>query len=180
MLAAGLVIAGISTFSVTKQVLEGATIIDDTSLEPNISFAAVLIDVPNGRQLMLSLLANPSDVPLEARIIGPDGNTLALYNITSTPFTATTKTELSGNYTLKVKNVGTRSVSVSGGVLNSPIGQEGGGVSVQDNPSLQTLVAYGIGILIGISLIVAGIVLLIIGAIKYLRGKRAPPNATSP
>jgi len=144
------------------------------------SLAAVLVDLPNGRQLMLSLLANPSDAPLEARIIGPEGNTLALYNITSTPFTATTATELSGNYTLEVKNVGARSVSVSGGVLNSPISQDGGGVSVQDNPSLQNLVAYGLGILIGMTLIVAGIVLLIIGAIKYLRGKRAPPNAASP
>jgi hypothetical protein len=49
---------------------------------------------------------------------------------------------------------------------------------MQDNPSVQNLVAYGIGILVGAALIVAGIVLLIIGAMKYLRGRGAPPNAT--
>lgn len=173
-------IAGISTFSVTKQVLEGSTIIDETPLEPNMSLAAVLVDLPSGRQLVLSLLGNPSDVPLEAQIIGPDGNILTLYNVTNTPFTASATTELSGNHTLEVKNVGSRAVTVSGGLLNSPIGQEGGGASIQDNPSFQNLVAYGVGILVGIALIVAGIVLLIIGAIRYLRGRRAPPNATPP
>jgi hypothetical protein len=172
------VIAGISTFSVTRQVLEGSTIIDETPLEPNMSLVAVLVDVPKGRQFVLSLVGNPSDVPLEARITGPDGSIMTLYNITSTPFTATATTESSGNHTLEVKNVGSRAVTVSGGVLNSRIGHEDNGASMQDNPSVQNLVAYGIGILVGAALIVAGIVLLIIGAIKYLRGRRAPPNAT--
>lgn len=172
-------IAGISTFTVTKQVLEGSTVIDQTSLEPNLSLAAELIDVPEKRQLMLSLLGNPSDIPLQAKITGPDGSVLALYNITNTPFTSTTTTELAGNHTLEVKNVGSRPVRVSGGILNSPISQQGGGLSVQDDSSVQNLVTYGIGILVGIVLIVAGIVLLIVGAIKYLRGRKAPPTTST-
>ena len=179
LLVAGLVIAGVSTFSVTKEVLEGSTIIEETSLEPNLSLAAELIDVPEGRQLVLSLLGNPSDVPLQAKITGPDGNMLALYNITNTPFTSTTTTELAGNHTVEIKNVGSRPVSVSGGILNSPISQQGGGVSVQDNSSVQNLVTYGIGILVGIALIIAGIVLLIIGAVKYARGRKAPPTTSA-
>jgi hypothetical protein len=128
---------------------------------------------------MLSLLASPSDVPLEARITGPDGNILALYNVTNTPFTSTTMTESPGNYTLEIRNVGSQPVTVSGGLLNSPIAQGGGGISVQDNPSVQSLVTFGIGILLGIALIIAGIVLLIIGAVKYIRGTRSPPTSTS-
>lgn len=180
MLAAGLVMAGVSTFSITKQVLEGSTIIDETALEPNLSIAAEIIDLPTGQQLLLSIVANPPDVPLQAKITGPNGDVLALYNITSTPFTSTTTSELSGNHTLEIKNIGSIPVTVSGGLLHSPIGQEGGGVSVQDNPSLQSLITYGVGILVGIVLIIAGIVILIIGAIKYARGRKSsPPSNTS-
>jgi hypothetical protein len=80
---------------------------------------------------------------------------------------------------VEIKNVGSRPVSVSGGILNSPISQQGGGVSVQDNSSVQNLVTYGIGILVGIALIIAGIVLLIIGAVKYARGRKAPPTTSA-
>ena len=177
LLAAGLVIASISTFSVTRQVLEGSTIIDETSLEPNLSVVAEIIDLSAGQQLLLSLSGNPSDVPLQARITGPGERMLALYNITNTPFTSTTTTELSGNHTLEIKNVGSRTVTITGALLNSPIVQQGDGVSIEDNPSVQNLITYGIGILVGIALIIAGIVLLIIGAIKYVRGRK---NALQP
>ena len=173
-------LAGVSTFVVTKQVLEGSTIIDETSLEPNLSLSATVIDLPAGQQLLLSLSGNPTDVPLQAKITGPDGNVLALYNITNTPFTSTTTTEVSGNQVLEIKNVGSRAVTITGALVNSPIGPQGGGVGVQDNPSLQSFVAYGIGIMLGIALIIVGIVLLIIGAIKYARGKKGVPPTSSP
>lgn len=179
LLAAGLVIAGISTYAVTKQVLEGSTIIDNTSLEPSLSFAAVMKDLPAGQQLLLSLSSNPADVPLQARITEPDGNTLALYNITSTPFTSTTETRIAGDHTLEIKNIGSSAVTINGAVLNSPVTQQGGGVSIQDNPSVQTFVTYGIGILVGIVLIIAGIVLLIIGAVKYAKGRKSAPQPSS-
>jgi hypothetical protein len=179
LLAAGLVIAGISTYSVTKQVLERSTIIDNTSLEPTLSFAAVMKDLPAGQQLILSLSSNPPDVPIQARITEPDGNTLAIYNITKTPFTSTTETKIDGDHTLEIKNVGSSTVTINGAVLNSPVAQQGGGVSVQDNPSVQTLVTYGIGILVGIVLIIAGIVLLIIGAVKYARGRKSASQPSS-
>jgi hypothetical protein len=183
ILAAGLIIAAVSTFSVTRQFLEGSTVIADTSLEPNLSVASEIIGLPSGQQLLLSLSGNPSDVPLQAQITGPDGNTLALYNITSTPFTRTTTTKLSGNHTLEIKNVGSHTVTINGALLNSPIGpqEDGSGVSVEDNPSVQSLITYGIAILVGIVLIIAGIVLLIIGAIKFARGRRsAPQPSTTP
>jgi len=176
VLAAGVVVASISVFSVTKQVLEGSTIIDSTTLEPNLALHAEIIGLPAGQQLLLSLSSTPTDVPLEARISGPDGSTLALYNITGTPFTSAAATSMSGNHTLEIRNVGTRTVTIAGALLNSPISAQGGGVGVNDDPSVQTLVTYGIGILVGIVLIVAGIVLLIIGAIKYARGRRQTPS----
>lgn len=181
MLVIGIVIAGISTFSATRQVLEGSTIINETPLEPNLSFSATIIGLPAGQQLLLSLAGNPPDVPLQAKITGPNGNVLALYNVTNTPFTSATTTELSGTHMLEIKNVGSRAVTISGGLVNSPIGQQGGGVGVQDNPSLQSLVTYGVGILVGIALIIVGIVLLIIGAIRRARGrKNAPPTSSAP
>lgn len=176
LLAAGLVIAGLSTFVVTKQVLEGSTIIDKTSLEPNLSLAATIKDLPQGHQLLISLSSDPTDVPLQAKISAPDGTTLALYNITKTPFSSSVTTRAAGDHTIEIKNVGSRIVSVSGAILNSPIAPQGGGVSIQDDPSVQSLVTYGIGILAGIVLIISGIILLIIGTIKYVRaGKSAPP-----
>ena len=99
-----------------------------------------------------------------------DGNVLALYNITESPFTSTTVTKTTGDHTLEIKNIGTRTVTVNGAVLNSPVSQQGGGVSVQGNPSVQNLVNYGLAILAGVALVIAGIVMLIIGAIKYVRG----------
>ena len=179
LLAAGLVIAGLSTFSVTKQILEGSTIIDNTSLEPNLSFAAVTKDLPAGQQFLLSLSSNPSDVPLQARITEADGNTLAIYNITKTPFTSTTTTKISGDHTLEIKNIGSSSVTINGALLISPVAQQGGGVSLQDNPSAQTFFTYGIGILVGIALVIAGVVVLIIGGIKYARGTKNVPQPSN-
>jgi hypothetical protein len=180
LLAIGLVLAGVSTLIVTKQVLEGSTIFDETPLEPNHSMSATVMGLPARQQLVLSLAGDPTDVPLQAKITGPNGDVLALYNITNTPFTSATTTELSGAHKLEIKNVGSRAVTISGALINPPIGQQGGGVGVQDNPSLQSFVAYGIGILVGIALIIAGIVLLIIGAIKYARGRKNTPPASSP
>jgi hypothetical protein len=177
LLAVGLAVAAVSTFSVTKQVLEGSTVIHEPSLEPNLSFASQLVNLPRGQQLFLTVSGSPPDVPLQAKITGSDGSVLAFYNITKTPFTSTTTTEVSGNHTLEIKNVGTRSVAISGALLNSPIAQQGGGISMQDDPSIRKLVTFALGLLVGIVIIVAGMVLLIIGAIKYARGRTNKPQA---
>jgi len=79
---------------------------------------------------------------------------------------------------LSVKNIGSKPVTVNGAILNSPVAQQGGGVGVKDDASLQSFIVFGIGILIGIILIIAGIVILIIGAVKYFRGKRAAPQGS--
>lgn len=182
LLAAGLVVAGISTFSVTKQVLEGSTVIGSSLLEPNLSLAATVKELPADQELLLSLSGDPADVPLQVRIIQPDGADLVSYNVEKTPFTTATATETSGDHTLEIKNIGSRPVTVTGALLNSPISPEGGGVNIADDPSIQNLVAYGIGILVGLALIVAGIVLLIIGAIRYVKSgrKTAAQGASSP
>lgn len=176
VLAAGLAVASVSVVSVTRQVLEGSTIIDSATLEPGLGLHAEIIDLPAGQQLLLSLSSTPADAPLQATITGPDGGTLALYNITGTPFTSAAATTMSGNHTLEIRNVGSSTVTVAGALLNSPIVQQGGGVSVGDDPSVQSYITYGIGILVGVALTVAGIVLLIIGAVKYARGRRETPS----
>ena len=173
LLATGLIVAGLSTFSVTKQILEGSTIIDSTPLEPNLSFAAVMEDLPAGQQLLITVTGNPADVPLQAQILQPNGTVLARYDVKETPFSSTATTETTGDHTIEVKNVGSKPVTVSGAVLNSPVAQQGGGMGVQDNASLQDLIKFGIGILVGIILIIAGVVVLIIGAVKYVRGKKS-------
>ncbi|MEW6605730.1 MAG: hypothetical protein AB1351_13735 [Thermoproteota archaeon] len=182
LLVSGLLVAGISTFSVTTQILEGSTIIDSTSLEPNLSIAAVSVGLPAGQRLLLSLATNPPDATLQASITDPDGNTLALYNITETPFTGSTTTKVAGDHTLEIRNVGSSPVTVSGALLNSLALPQGGGINLEDDPSVQTLVTYGTGILVGIVLIIAGIVVLVIGGIVYVRGRKdfssARPDST--
>src|SRR5213594_2378460 len=176
LLAVGLGVEAVSVYSVTTQVLEGSTIINSTPLDPNLSYGAVAKDLPAGQQLLLSLSSTPSNAPLRVKIAGPDGSTLASYNITRTPFTSTTTTKVAGDHTLEVKNVGSSSITISGGLLTAPVRPQGGGVAVTDNPSsYQSLVAYGIGILVGIVLIIAGIVILIIGGVKYVKGRKSAP-----
>jgi hypothetical protein len=172
LLAAGLILAGISTFSVTKQVLEGSTIIDASLLEPNLSLAATIKELPADQELLLSLSGDPADVPLQVRIAQPDGTDLISYDVEKTPFTTATATEIPGDHTLEIKNIGSRSVTVSGALLNSPVSPSDGGINIADDPSIQNLVAYGIGILVGLVLIIAGIVLLIIGAVRYIKSGR--------
>ena len=173
LLVVGLIVAGLSTYSVTRQVLQGSVIIDETTLEPNLSLAATSKGLPAGHELLLSISGNPSDTPLEAKITEPGGITLALFNITGTPFTSAATTRISGDHTLEIRNVGSSSVIISGAMITSPVGQQDGGVNVPNDPSAQSFIAYGIGILVGIGLIIAGIVVLIIGAIKYSRGRKA-------
>ncbi|MCI0557651.1 MAG: DUF4870 domain-containing protein [Nitrososphaera sp.] len=176
LLAAGLVVAGFSTFAITKEVLEGAVMINATSLEPGQSSGDVLKDLPTDRQLLFSLSSDPSDVPLRVQITDPDGERLVMYNVTTTPFTGSVATKKEGDHTLEITNVGTRAVTINGALIHSPIVEQGGGVSVEDNPSLQTFITYGIGILVGAILVIAGIVVLIIGAIKYSRGRKSPES----
>ena len=170
LLVTGLIIAGLSVFTVTKEVLKGSTIIDPTTIQPELSYVAVMKDLPAGQQLLLTLSSDPADGSLQVTILEADGNVLAFYNITESPFTSTTVTKTTGDHTVEIKNIGTSTVTVNGAVLNSPVSQQGGGVSVQGNPSVQNLVNYGLAILAGVALVIAGIVMLIIGAIKYVRG----------
>jgi hypothetical protein len=136
-------------------------------------------DLPVGRQIVLSLDSQPSDVMLSAVLKEADGDTIGVYNVTKTPFTSTAMSREPGDHRLELTNIGTQPVTVSGALLNSPVAGEGGGVSVADDPGLQNLIAYGVGILVGIVLIIAGIVILIIGAIKFFRSRKAPEGVPS-
>ena len=122
LLVLGLIISGISGFAATKQILEGGVILDATPLDPGLSFASVLKDLPAGRQLVLSLESQPSDVSLSAILTQADGVPIGVYNITKTPFTSAATTRVPGDHTLVIKNVGTQLVTIKGALLNSPIG----------------------------------------------------------
>lgn len=172
LLAAGLVIAGFSTFSVTKQLLQQSTLINQTSIEPNLSYVTVTKDLSARQQLLLSLSSNPLGTPLQVQIKEPNGTTLAIYNITKTPSITNISTKTSGKYTLEIKNGGTHTVTINGILLSSPTDQQedANELSIQNNnSSIQSLINYGIAILAGVALIIAGIVLLIVGAIKYVK-----------
>jgi hypothetical protein len=105
-----------------------------------------------------------------------NGDPIGTYNITQTPFTTTAVTTEAGDHTLDIKNAGTSAVRVNGALLNSPVAESGGGVSIDQDPAVQSLVTYGIGVLAGIVLIIAGIVILIIGAIKHFRSRKTPES----
>lgn len=175
LLVAGLVISGVSVFAVTKQVLESGAVINNEQLSPGQSYPRVLKDLPQGRQLLLSLDSRPPDVPLIATVTGPGGDTIGDFNVTGSRFTSTVVTSEPGDHTLVIKNIGSQTVTVSGALLNSPVAEEGGGVSA-DEPAMQSLITYGIGVLAGIILVIAGIIILIIGAVKYFRSRKTPES----
>lgn len=179
LLVAGLVISGISVFAVTQQVLRGGAIIESVELEPGLAAAEVLKDIPAGRQLILSLDSQPREVSLSAILTEADGDPIGTYNITQMPFTTTALTREPGDHTLEIRNAGNASVTISGALLNSPVVEEGGGLSANDGPGFQSFVTYGIGVLAGIILIIAGIIILIIGAVKYFKSRKAPESVPS-
>ena len=108
-----------------------------------------------------------------------DGDTIGTYNITQTPFTSTVLTKEQGDHTLEITNTGSRAVSVSGALLNSPIAEEGGGMSVDNDPGVRAFITAGIAVLVGIVLIIAGIIILIIGAVKHFRSRKTPESVPS-
>jgi hypothetical protein len=179
LLVAGLVISSISIFAVTQQVLRGGAIIESVELEPGLAAAEVLKDLPAGRQLILSLDSQPRVVALSAILTEADGDPIGTYNITQMPFTTTALTREQGDHTLEIRNAGNTSVTISGALLNSPVVEDGGGLSANDDPGFQSFVTYGIGVLAGIILIIAGIIILIIGAIKYFKSRKAPESVHS-
>jgi hypothetical protein len=179
LLVIGLAVSAISVVGVTTQVLEGGALIEPATIEPGLSYVAVMKDLPAGRQVVLTLDSEPADVMLTATLTESDGDALGVYNITRTPFTSTAMSREQGDHALEITNIGSEAVTVSGALLNSPVAGEGGGVSVEDDPGLQSLIAYGVGILVGIVLIISGIVILIIGAIKHFRSRKAPESVPS-
>lgn len=179
LLVTGLAISGVSTFVVTKQVLEGSTLIENAQIEPGLSYVAVLKELPASQQLVLTLNSVPSDVVLRAIVTGPNGETLAMYNITKTPFTSSVVTKQAGDQAFEVRNVGDATVTLDGAIFNSPVQGEGGGVSVDQDPALQSLVTWGIGILGGIILVIAGVVVMIIGAVKHFRSRKNAESTPS-
>lgn len=179
LLVAGLVISGVSVAAVTQQFLEGGAIIQGVTIQPGLSHVEVLKDVPPGRQLLLSLNGEPRDGSLTAVLTEPDGDSIGTYNVTQTPFTSTALTKEQGDHTLEIRNTGNTSVIVSGGLLNSPVTEEGGGVSVDNDPALQAFIAAGLGVLAGVVLIIAGIVIMIIGAVKHFRSRKTPESVPS-
>ena len=179
LLVTGLAISGVSTFVVTKQVLEGSTLIQNAQIEPGLSYIAVLKELPASQQLVLTLNSVPSDVALRATVTGPSGEIIAMYNITKTPFTSSVVTRQTGDQAFEVRNVGDATVTLDGAIFNSPVQGEGGGVSVDQDPALQSLVTWGIGILGGIILVIAGVVVMIIGAVKHFRSRKNAESTPS-
>jgi hypothetical protein len=171
LLAMGLGIAGFSTLSITKQILKQSTVINQTSIGPNLSYIASTKDLSARQQLLLSLSSTPSNTPLQVQFKESNGTALAIYNITNTPYITNILTKTSGKYTLEIRNDGIHNVTISGILYSSQNGQQQQGkeISIQDNnnSSIQNLVNYGIAIVAGIALIIAGIILLIMSAIKY-------------
>ena len=179
---AGLVVFSVTAFTVVKEVLRGSALINGTTLGPGEATAVVMKNVPAAQRLALALQEDPIDAPLRAQITGPDGKvlTLATINATGSRYTATTTTTVAGDQTLEIKNNGTRSVSISGALVNIPFGQgQMGGSNAINTPQVQQYVAAGIGILAGIVITIAGIVMLIIGAVKYFRERGAARAAAS-
>ena len=179
LLVSGLALAGFSAFSVAKQFLTGAALLNGTSLQPGMAVGAVMKNVPPGQHLAFSISENPSNIPLKIRILDPNGTALATYdNITGTAFESRSiETAVAGDHTLEVTNLGSKDVVVTGAMINSPIGKLN---STSGTLPVQNIVTFGIGILAGIALIIAGIVMLIIGAIKYAKGRRHVPSPSGP
>lgn len=167
LLVAGIAIAGASIFGVAKEVLRNSVPVDST-LDAGKSQAFILPNLPAGQQVLMSLSGGGINKPFEASVAGPNGNKVASFNVTSTPFVGQATTKEEGNYTVTLANAGPGQVLVQGQLTVLSTGIQGGSAQ---GAKLQSVVAYGAGVAGGFAIVIAGITMLVIGLIKYFRDR---------
>ncbi len=170
LIAAGLAVSTFSVSTIVRQFPKDAFEPEHITLGPGQAFVHEAANVPAGRQYIVSISAEPADVPLVAQVRDGDGTIIQSYNVTSLPFSATFAAPRPGSLSLEVRNVSSdRQASVAAGLLGLPFEE-------------RELVNFGIAILAGAALVIAGIGTAIAGGVKLARERRSgspPPPPTA-
>jgi hypothetical protein len=165
ILIAGAVIfiAGIAIFlvyanSFVDPFLRENTIVSNSTILPNQSINISRDTVEVGRNFSVIVASEPSDVMLRAETNNPEGIIVSSNKFSERLF-ATFKPEISGKYTAKITNLGTKPVTINAAVGQLPI------IGENDQAQLDLLngILAGIfGVIIGIIVLIAGGIILII------------------
>lgn len=164
ILISGLTIAWISNLPVAvKQVPKSISLINGTTIEPHLSKAATIDKVGAGNTLLVTMSADPPNVPFEVEIKDPAGNVLSLATSVESPYATAVVAKNAGNYELTIYNNGTQPAIANAGII------------------ISEAVISGLVILeLTLALVIPGVGFLILGVIRLVRQhQRATKNKTS-
>lgn len=170
LIASGLIVSAFSVSTVVRQFPQESLDSKPVPLAPGQAFVHESVEVPAGRQYVVSITFEPADVPLAAQVRDSDGALVQSYDVTASPFFATAGAPREGSLSLEVRNAGDRPVEVAAGLLGMPFEE-------------RELVNFGVAILAGAGLVIAGIAVAIVGAVKVVqerRVRRRRGNISSP
>jgi hypothetical protein len=167
ILIAGAVIfiAGIAIFQVYTNLyvdpfLNENTIVSNSTIQPGQSINISRETVEAGRNFSLVVSSESSDGMLAAETSDPEGIIISSNKFSEQLFT-TFKPEITGKYTSKITNLGTKPVTINAVVGQLPI------IDENDRAQLDILN----GILAGVFAIIIGIIVLIAGCIILIKDR---------
>jgi hypothetical protein len=172
LIAAGVIVSAFSVSFIVRQFpQETLRQQQPVSLAPGQALVAESAGVPasgGSRQYMVSIASEPADSALVAQVRNADGTVMQSYNVTASPFFATLAAPAGGkSLSLEVRNAGDKEARVTAGLLGMPFEQK-------------EAVSYGVAVLAGAGLVIAGIAVAAAGAVKAVREKRKRRNSAPP
>lgn len=176
MIGAGLLITGLAVGAYTTVLIQKSSLsqIPDNErqvpLQPNANYSQI-VPARNGETFAIVASHQPPDVQVTAIVQDPGGRIVTQFDVaeTTSQFSATTE----GNHLVIIRNEGLQPVTASLSVISLGVF---GDDSAEFSPFLNDAFTFlGFAALAGV-LSLAGIILLIVGGIKFFRERGKAPK----
>jgi hypothetical protein len=141
------------------------------TIEADIGSAS--LNTATGNQLnAITIVSQPANVPVIAEIKSSSGEIVSQFKVDKNPFITSFTGQSDKQYTLLIKNVGDKEVTLQAAVINFPADPNnilGTNVAVWQSNTLMLVLAVAAGAVLS----TAGIIIVIVGTIKAARNKSA-------
>ena len=174
LLVAGLAVLIIGGSQLLLQLQKNGTLLNNVGLKAGDSIEADIgstaLNTVSVNQLnAITIVSQPSDVPVIAEIQGSDGKSVSQFKVDKNPFVTSFTGQSDKQYTLLIKNAGDKDVMLQAAVINFPVDANNiFGTNIAAVWQSNTLI-LALAVATGAVLSVAGIILVIIGIIKTAR-----------
>jgi hypothetical protein len=170
LLVAGLALLIFGGSQLLMQLQNNGTLLNNVGLKAGDSIEADIgsaaLNTMSVNQLnAITIVSQPSDVPVIAEIQGSGGETVSQFKVDKNPFVTSFTGQSDKQYTLLIKNRGDKDVTLQAAVINLPADANiifGTNVAVWQSNTLILALAVAVGVVLSVT----GIILVIIGIIK--------------